>query len=194
MNQPLDNANINWDPLKKGGVNFKTHKLVEVSTLRLEYKASLGYKLFAGIFLLIGILIPVVMIMNEGVPIFVGLFGLLFLGAGVFIVNSALKPIVFDKSMGYFWKGKKDPHMVANISDIKTITKLDEIYGIQVIKEYVKSKNSKGHDSSYYSYEINLVLTSGERLNVVDYGNATSILQDASQLSKFLNVRVLTNS
>lgn len=194
MDENFDTATIDWGPLKKGGANFKTHKLVEISTLRLEYKASFGYKLFAGIFLMIGMIIPVVMIMNEGVPIFVGFFGLIFLGAGGFIVNSVLKPIVFDKSMGYFWKGKKDPHMVANSSDIKTIAKLDEIYGIQVIKEYVKSKNSKGHDSSYYSYEINLVLNSGKRLNVVDYGNATSILQDASALSKFLEVRVLSNS
>jgi hypothetical protein len=194
MDQPLDHSNIDWNPLKKGGANFKTHKLVELSTLRLEYKASLGYKLFAGIFLMIGIIIPIVMMMNEGVPIFVGLFGLLFLGAGAFIYKTAMKPIVFDKSMGYFWKGKKDPHMVVNIDDIKTVAKLDEIYGIQVIKEYVKSKDSKGHDSSYYSYEINLILNSGKRLNVVDCGNATSILQDASQLSKFLDVRVLSNS
>lgn len=84
--------------------------------------------------------------------------------------------------------------MVVNIDDIKTIVKLDEIFGIQVIKEYIESKDSKGHKSSYYSYEINLVLMSGKRLNVVDYGNAKSILEDASQLSKFLGVRVLSNS
>ncbi len=181
---------IDWGPLKSGGSNVKTHNLVEISSQQIQYKATTGYKLFVLLFSIFGLGISSI-ILIEGVPIFVGLIGLVFFSIGINLSNSALTPIVFDKSVGYFWKGRKNPRSVVNMDDIKTVAKLDDVYGIQVIKEYVKSTDSKGNGHSYYSYEINLVLNSGERLNVVDYGNANSILQDASKLSKFLNKRVL---
>ncbi len=182
-------SNIDWSPLKSGGANFKTHKLVEVSSQRMEYKASVGSIVFGFIFLLVGLGVSSIFFF-EGFSIFLLLFGVAFAVVGVFILKSALNPIVFDKSEGFFWKGKKTPSMMADINELKVATKLDEIYGLQVIKEYVKSSN-KGRDTSYYSYEINLILISGERLNVVDYGNANAILEDASRISKFLNTPVL---
>lgn len=191
MNDSQSNieSNIDWGPLKSGGVNFKTHKLVEVSSQRMEYKASVGNIIFGSIFLLAGIGISSI-VFFQMFSIWLLLFGLVFLAAGVFILKSALNPIVFDKSEGFFWKGKKTPSMVADINELKVAAKLEDIYGLQVIKEYVKSSN-KGRDTSYYSYEINLILNSGERLNVVDYGNANAILEDASKISKFLNKPVL---
>ncbi len=183
-------SKIDWSPLKSGGANFKTHKLVEISSQRIEYKASVGSIIFGSIFLLVGLGVSSTSFL-EGFSIFLFIFGLAFAIVGVFILKSALNQIVFDKTEGFFWKGKKTPSMVADISELKVATKLDEIYGLQVIKEYVKSRSDKGRDTSYYSYEINLILNSGERLNVVDYGNANAILEDASKISKFLNKPVL---
>ncbi len=191
MNDSQSNieSNIDWEPLKSGGANFKTHKLVEVSSQRMEYKASVGNIIFGSIFLLAGIGISSI-IFFQVFSIWLLLFGLVFAAVGVFILKSALNPIVFDKSEGFFWKGKKTPSMIADINELKVAAKLEDIYGLQVIKEYVKSSN-KGRDTSYYSYEINLILNSGERLNVVDYGNANAILEDASKISKFLKKPVL---
>ena len=183
---------IDWSPLKTGGANFKTHTLVLVSTLRMEYKASVGFFLFGAIFGIGGLGISSLVFFDD-VSLWIVLLGVVFAGTGGYILKLALEPIVFDKSQGYFWKGKKSPREASDLSDLKTVAKLDDIFGLQVIKEYVKSSN-KGRDTSYYSYEINLVLNSGERLNVVDYGNANSILQDASRLSNFLNIKVLTHS
>ncbi len=184
--------NIDWGPLKSGGANFKTHKLVEVASQRMEYKASVGSIILGFIFLLVGLGVSSI-VFFDGFSIFLLLFGVAFATVGVFILKSALNPIVFDKTEGYFWKGKKTPSMVSDINELKVATKLDDIYGIQVIKEYIKS-SSKGKDTSYYSYEINLILNSGERLNVVDYGNANAILEDASRISKFLNKPILTQN
>lgn len=39
-----------WTPLVRGGANFKTHKLVTVDMNRIEFRASLGSKLFAAVF------------------------------------------------------------------------------------------------------------------------------------------------
>lgn len=177
-------ASVSWEPLKKGGSNFKTHHLVETSPGRLEYKSTLFYKIFAFIFLAIG-LVAGGIIFNQGMYIAGLAFGLIFTGAGGFMFRETMRPIVFDKSEGYFWKGKKSPRDVVNMDEIKTYADFDEIHAIQVITEVVSSSKS-----SYRSYEINLVLKSGERLNVVDYGNLKAIEQDLLILKGYLNVDV----
>ncbi len=179
-------SNINWEPLNKGGNSFKTHKLVSFSNARIEYRAILGYKLLGYFFLIAAVSIPILMYITQTIPILMILLALVSLSVGTTLYKRADLPIVFDKGLGYFWKGKIEPSMVSEISGIKVATKLEDIYGLQVIKELVRGKENR-----YYSYEINLILNSGERLNVVDYGNANSILQDASTLSKFLDRPVL---
>lgn len=50
-------AMTKWHPLKSGGANFRTHKLVQVSLDRVQFKLSLGAILFCGIFLVAGLAI-----------------------------------------------------------------------------------------------------------------------------------------
>ena len=70
--------------------------------------------------------------------------------------------------------------------DHTKLGKIKDIKNIQVIKERVRTKNS-----SFYSYEINLVLKKGERLNVVDHGNLKEIKRQAQELSVFLGKKIL---
>lgn len=182
----FDLNSIDWSPLKRGGTNFKTHNLIKLSESRLEYKASLNLKIFAGVFAGFGIGANLAFLLVNDIPIFVALFGLIFLGIGGFIYKKGTKPIVFDKSEGYFWNDKLNPSQAVNISDVNDLVKLDELLGIQVIKERVK-----GDKSSYNSFEINLITHANERTNVVDHGNMNSILSDASIIAKFLGVPVL---
>jgi len=44
-----------WTPANSGGANFRTHKLVNVNSRRLEFRATIGAKLFFLIFLLFGV-------------------------------------------------------------------------------------------------------------------------------------------
>ena len=44
-----------------------------------------------------------------------------------------------------------------------------------------------GSKSSYTSYELNLVLDDGSRINVVDHGNLDRLRGDATTLSRFLS-------
>jgi hypothetical protein len=44
-----------------------------------------------------------------------------------------------------------------------------------------------GNKNSYYSYELNLVLDDGSRINVVDHGNLDRLRSDAQTLSRFLD-------
>lgn len=184
----MEEFNINsvdWSPLKRGGSNFKTHSLIEISTNRLEYKVTLGFKIFVLFFAGIGVATNLAFLFIEDVPIFVALFGLVFAGIGWFFYKRGTIPNVFDKSEGYYWNDKYSPSQV-NTGDIKIIVKLEDIAGIQVIKERVR-----GEKSSYNSYEINLITKTNERINVMDHGNMNSILSDSTILANFLNVPVL---
>jgi hypothetical protein len=90
-------------------------------------------------------------------------------------------PIVFDKYQGCFWKGRKVPNGVSDSQGIKYFARLDEIHALQLISEYCR-----GNKSSYYSYELNLILKNGNRMNVVDHGNPEKLREDTQALSRFL--------
>ena len=44
-----------WTPAKGGGANFRTHKLIEVDSTRIEFRASIGAKLFYTVLMIMGI-------------------------------------------------------------------------------------------------------------------------------------------
>ena len=107
--------------------------------------------------------------------------GIVFMavGMGMFIYGTA--PIVFDKGNGYFWKGRKSPQDVIEISSLKKCIQLDQIHAIQLVSEYIHTSKS-----SFYSYELNLVLEDARRMTVVDHGNLKRLREDAGKLSEFL--------
>ena len=87
---------------------------------------------------------------------------------------------MFDKRRGYFWKSRKWPEdEVGHVS--KGCVRMDEIHTLQLVSEYCS-----GSKSSFYSYELNLVLQDGSRVNVVDHGNLAKLKRDASELAAFL--------
>jgi hypothetical protein len=174
-----------WTPAKGGGANFQTHRLVEIDMHRTEFRASPGLVVFALVFLTIGIAVPAIVGManrQDVVAVIACAFaGLIFVGVGGGILYFGLAPIVFDKRRGEYWKGRTAPYEAANRDSLKHYAELDGIRALQIIKERCTSKNS-----SYYSYELNLVLEDGSRLNVVDHGNLERLREDAERLSAFL--------
>ena len=182
-----------WSPAKRGGASFGTHKLVERTPGRMEFRATVGAKLFSMVFLLVGLgiligfsfnLISKGEIIFSFDTIFPMLFGLIFAGVGVLMLFVFTKRVVFDKTIGRFYKGRKSPAEMVQQFDPASKNKaveLGRIHALQLIAEYCS-----GQKSSYYSYELNLVLEDGERVNVVDHGNLKKIQEDAKTLSNFL--------
>lgn len=179
-----------WSPLKSGGTNFKTHRLKRIHAQRMEFRCSLGMLLFGGVFLLIGIgaltgcvhaLIHRGPVTDGAIFFILPLFGLVFGGVGFFSLRSAMVPRVFDLSHGYYCRDRRKPEQSFDVSAIRDHVRLDQIHALQLISERCSGKNS-----SYSSYELNLVLTDGSRLNVVDHGGRQAILRDAEALSDFL--------
>ena len=62
---------------------------------------------------------------------------------------------------------------------------LKSIRAIQLVREYVS-----GNKNSYYSYELNLVCSSGDRINIVDHGSLRAIREDAELLANYLSLPV----
>ena len=189
LNDPVA-MQTSWTPAKSGGANFQTHKLVKVNTYRLEFRASIGAKLFYLIFLLVGIgvLIGVsfVKLSSGGLSFNIDTImplamGLIFTVIGGAMVYFGTRPIVFDKTKGAFWKARQSPAALSMKQDRKHFAELERIHALQLIAEYVR-----GNKTSYYSYELNLVLGNGDRVNVIDHSNESKLREDARTLSAFL--------
>ncbi len=182
-----------WYPLKGGGANFQTHRLDASNPDLLVFKCTKGAYLFAGLFTLVGllgILIPVIVFVKGGMQDwgmvgFAVLFGGIFLAAGLFMLHFFTIPRVFDTFYGCYYKARKKPvHMMHQEGNKKhALTHLKDVQAVQVIKERVRGKNS-----SYYSYEINLVLKDTSRINVIDHGKHQAIIEDAETLALALGV------
>lgn len=189
LNDPLA-MKTGWTPAKRGGTNFRTHKLAIIDPNRLEFRASMGAKLFYILFLFAGAGVLIFFSLpslSSGEfsfnpdTVFPILVGLVLMVVGVFLLYSGTAPIVFDQRTGYFWKGRKTPDDIMGQESLKHFTELDRIHALQLISEYCR-----GNKSSYYSYELNLVLEDGKRVVVVDHGSKKGIREDAGTLSDFL--------
>ncbi len=183
-------SQIDWTPAKRGGTNFRMHKLISVGPNRVEFRASIGAKLFSLLFFFLGLGVFVALsassfsgatatFFDAGflVPL---LISLVFIVLGGYLFYSGTKPIVFEKARGVFWKGRKGPDEAID-SRNGSFVRLDHVHAVQLIAEYVSSGKN-----SFYSYEMNLVLQDGKRVNVVDQGNLNRIREDAKTLSLFL--------
>jgi len=175
---------VDWEPLKGGGTNFKTHKLVFPDKDSIKFTGTTGAYLFGLVFLIPGLIIFLV----GGIQwsILTTLFGLVFAISGLFIIDSFSIPAMFNKRIGLYWKSRQTLFSSIFTDKEAFSVNLEDIEAVQLLPEHVSSS-----DGSYYSYEINLILANKERLNVVDHGHKESALKDANYLAEFLDVPFL---
>jgi len=179
---------VAWTPVVPGGANFTTHRLKKLSEDRVAFRKTFMMILFALVFLLPGFAIfCLAALANAGVSLGNGiagwpalLGGAIFSAAGFFLLRSA-RTVEFDRQCGWFYKGKKPTDPEAPGAGL-----LSTIHALQIISEHCSG--SRG--SSYRSYELNLVLKDGTRINVIDHGSISKLREDTYQLSQFLGVPV----
>ncbi len=184
-----------WDPLKSGGTNFCTRRLVDVGAHRVEFRATTGAMLFYLAFLLMGlgalVFLPKAMASQGAsggqvlMPLLIGL-GFTVVGGCMYFFGTT--PIVFDRGSNHYWRGRISPDVMPDRHAADNWADLEEIYALQIVSEWCRGSGK--NQRSYYSYELNLVLSNGDRLNVVDHGNAQRLRKDAARLARFLDVPV----
>lgn len=180
-------AKVSWNPARRGGANFRTHKL-RVTPALISVERSKGMIAFGSVFVLGGVIpiaIGISIALNGGwlAAIFCVVFGGLFAAVGIFSLSSK-ELLTFDRVHGvYFRGGAYAPHARP---DRQRQGRLADIHALQLISETVSG--SKG--GSFTSYELNVVFGDGERMNVMDHGDGDEIESSAKQLAAFLGVPV----
>ncbi|MGB0496562.1 MAG: hypothetical protein ACPGJI_09410, partial [Kangiellaceae bacterium] len=184
----------NWMPLKAGGSNFKTHRLESHSANKITFVPTLGLYFFSVIFSTISVIafwqFSEPFRLHELISIkfenyFAIAISLFFIFSSGWLVINLFKQTVFDKTSDLFWNGWKKPPRFVDKTKLN-ITRLNRIYALQIISEYCP--RNKGND--YYSYELNLVLKDGQRINVIDHGDYNALCIDTNVLAIFLDVPV----
>ena len=186
-----------WTPLRGGGQSFKSHTLVKVSDDRLVFKRSLSSTFFYGLIVLAGLITVGLSLFggllgmsSSGNPLYGIAFGLLFVGVGVYLYKNSDPIINLDRKLKALWKGRLDAAAVINKSSIEGYTSLNNLHAIQVIQEFVggSTDGDGGRSNSYYSYEVNLVMADGKRVNVLDHGSKKAIDEHSEAIAALFDV------
>jgi len=186
--------NLSWSPLEaQGGANFCSHK-IKITVDKAKVVKTIRYKAFVSFFygisfwaLFIGVPFNIKNASILGV-VFMLLLGGLFLGCS-YLLFGAHKHYSFDLSRGiYFYRTDFD---WLNPSSIKKVNSIDQIIGLQILREWIvgnSSGTSRTSSKSYYSYEINVVLKDLKRIHIMDHANLESIESGATQFAELLGV------
>ena len=164
-----------WEPLVGGGTNFCTHRAQKNASLMgdvIVFKTAIQAYLFAISWVAFGAMFAIASAAGEFEDQ-IGLFGLGFLAFGCWELWSLhQKESRFDRYSSELTQGKKS-------FDLKNAE------AIQLIREYCG-----GSESSYYSYELNLICSDGSRINIVDHGALRKLREDAALLAEYLSIPV----
>ena len=164
-----------WEPLVGGGTNFCTHRLQKNASLDGDifvFKTTIQAYLFAISFVALGAMFAISSAAGKAPDQF-ALIGLGILAFGWWYLWSLRqKESRFDRYSNELTQGKKS-------FDLKNAE------AIQLIREYVR-----GSESSYYSYELNLICSDGSRINIVDHGALRKLREDAALLAEYLAIPV----
>ena len=178
-----------WTPMVRGGTRFRTHRLHQKAQGELVFTASWGAMLFSGMFFVVGLAVVVGSVAAyqaiaemEPIGLLLGiLLGAVFGWFGRVMWRQLCVPRSFSKQHGVFWKGSELPRAAGTRQVSEDCVPLEDIHAVQLLREWVVGKQRR-----FNSYELNLVLKDGARVNVVDHGNSRRLRRDAQELAEFL--------
>lgn len=167
---------VDWKPVVKGGTDHPTHHLVATKTgyvLRKSWQTiTFGLAVTS---IGVGLVVPAVLALRESIS-FAGGFTLAF---GFFVAAGGLmflgpRAIRFDRTRRVVLIGGRS-------------VGFGEIAALQLLGERVEHDEAPSFDS----YELNLVLKDGSRLNLVDHSRRGQLEQEAERLAQLIDCRVL---
>lgn len=181
-----------WKAVRTSRSGASSNKLIQKDANLLAYKPSLMGRIMGIIFALAGSsVIAVYFSLTDDQAIVLLVVGLIFAAAGVLIFFQASTPVAFDKSIGMFYKGRKQQKL-ADAADTKHTARFSDIHAIQMISrlESTSSNNNNTPTRFYTVFDMNLVRHDGERVYVTTYGKADRAREDARMIAEFINVPV----
>ena len=180
-----------WEPLHQDGSNFRTHKL-NVSDQKIFIKKTWEKYVFSCFFVLMGTAFAIIgihkgFLEDEFLPgIFFTIGGIIFFGAGVLALIDKNKVTIDLKNRIYVAR----TYSIFPYRSHRQQGSLNDIYAIQLIDKIHESTDPDGGSSEYTSYDLNIVLQQGERINLMNQGNSKDLVKSAKIISELLNIPV----
>ncbi|MDD5213897.1 MAG: hypothetical protein PHG82_05715, partial [Candidatus Gracilibacteria bacterium] len=185
-------------PIKRGGTNIKSHDLIIDNNGNYLFKVKGFFPIVFLAMFSIPLIATIITLLKDlsvgGLNIDFGsyigqiIFSLLFLTPALILFYFLYRSYIFDFQNGYFYDtrlGKKLFELLNNEKYKTKIIPIKEIHSLQIVSERVHGKNT-----SYTSYELNIILKDSSRVNIIDHGNLEEIRKNASELSAKLGVKV----
>ena len=170
-----------WKPiLKESSGNFRIKRLSQDGETKLGFKAPAGSMAVYRNCALAGLAGLALMVFTQTGTLVLRVLAVIAVLIGLWGIYLQSEPISFDKTAGVFRRGRK-----------QTI-KLDEIYALQLLSRVVDvkvppKKGQKGQLNRINTYELNVVLNDGSRVNVIAHAGLKEIVEDGNSISNFIN-------
>lgn len=186
---------VDTDPLRGGGSNFRTHVLAEPRDGLVVLRPSLGFRLFAVAFLVMGCIpLAIAGVMasahgrDAGVWVLCG-FGGAFLLAGL-VILLAPRRHAFDTEAGTW--------AIRGLAG-RSSRPLTDVLAVQLIPggwHTTRSGGTHARTTTYFTYQLNVVLDSEPvtRQTLLDYTDWDSIWQTGHRLAEALGVPFLDSA
>ena len=198
-----------WKQVRAGKTSRASNKLMQANPDQLIYKPSMGGRIFGIVIALMGTL-PIalyiqmktggggIQVTGSGDPIIFALFGLVFIAAGILVFALATAPVVFDKKLGMFYRGRKQQNN-PDAANKKNVMRFNDIHAVQLLTRLETSNNTNNDQIRtapriYKVHDLNLVRHDGERICVTTYMKADRAREDAARIGAFVNVPVWDGS
>ena len=182
INTPIP-PGLAFSPLKNGGATFTTCRLKETEEGNLLFAPTFQMKVISLIFLFFPLPFLFPLFLPMALPfigkIFLAVFCLISFGVALFFLRNLFLLPRFDFERKAYYKSITSPRYGESGETKKDYIPFSRISGLQIVAEMCRG--SKG--STFFSYELNLVLTDGKRMNVVDHGSLEDLKKDARLLA-----------
>ncbi len=193
--------NSSFLPLKRGWTNIKSHDLIIDNNWNYLFQVKWFFLILFLIMFSVPIIMTLIIIGGELYnsnfqihsdmvgeflwPIIISIISLFPAGTLFYFLY---RSYLFDFQSWYFYDtryAKKLFELIQNEKYKDKIISLNEIEALQVVSERVHGKNT-----SYTSYELNMILKNSSRVNIIDHWNLEEIRKNASELANKLWVKV----
>ncbi len=161
-------AKTQWTPLVPGGANFITHRLIANGPTSFVVAPSTALMVFGLSLLLAGLI--------------AGVVGLLYLQSFAFL---AVFPL-FAAGLFALWRKRLRFDGVARVFNGEKPVPFTSIHALQLLAEKIDGNE----DPRFDSFELNLVLTTGERINLADHCGLVQLREEAQKLGALIGCKV----
>lgn len=188
--------NSSFLPLKRGWTNIKSHDLIIENNWNYLFKVKWFFpEEYLGIFF-VPIIATIIILYSKNFEVnnmfweflWLIIFSIIYSWLAWLIFYSLHRSYIFDFQNWYFYDTIYTQKLFEFLQDEKyknKIISLNEIEALQIISERLHSKNT-----SYTSYELNMILKNSSRVNIIDHWNLEEIRKNASELANKLWVKV----